>query len=164
MNQRTPASRSIFLTVYAQLLFDSSSKTQLDMAEIEGNIFSSPSVPQISMIQYIERLVFNMELDKSTIICSLIYIDRYCNYTKHKLNSYTIHRLILTSMLLALKYNEDLIYHNSYYAVVGGVSLEELNALESDFLKKVEYRLYIEKADFSKYKSFIHKIMKSREN
>ncbi len=164
IEQRGPVNKSIFLTVYAELLLSSSQKTKLNQSDLENNVFSSPTVPQISIVQYLERLVSHLGMEKATLISSLIYIDRYCNYTKQNLNKFTIHRLILTSVLLALKFNEDLIYKNSHYAVIGGVSLEELNTLEYNFLKVVDFSLFIEKAEFDRYKEYIHKIMKSNEN
>jgi len=42
--------------------------------------------------------------------------------------------LLLVANVIAVKYNEDIYYANSYYAKIGGISLSELNLLEKEFL------------------------------
>jgi len=64
-------------------------------------------------------------------------------------------RLILTSILSAIKFNEDEYYTNEYFAKVGGISLKELNALEVEFLQLINFCLYVEKSLFIKYNSYI---------
>jgi hypothetical protein len=39
-------------------------------------------------------------------------------------------RLILTSVLLTSKFNNDIFYGNQFVAYVGGVQLQEINGLE----------------------------------
>ena len=53
--------------------------------------------------------------------------------------------------MLAIKYNEDHYYDNSFYARVGGVSLEELNFLEREMLLLLRYELYVQPQLFQKY-------------
>jgi hypothetical protein len=58
-------------------------------------------------------------------------------------------------MLIAIKYNEDDFYTNSYYAKVGGISLSEVNILESEYLKYLEFDLYIRVEEYSKYLKYL---------
>lgn len=68
---------------------------------------------------------------------ALIYIDRLQDSLDQLvINKYCIHkyiyrnaRLLITSIVLAAKYNDDEFYKNVYYAKVGGISLEEMNML-----------------------------------
>jgi len=61
------------------------------------------------------------------------------------------HSLILASMLLAIKYNEDRFYDNHYYSSVGGVCLQELNFLEHELLVLLKYDLFVNRALYEKY-------------
>ena len=72
--------------------------------------------------------------ETSTVIICLIYIDKICENSSLQLSIYNIHRIILSCMILALKYNEDDYYSNKYYAKVGGISLKELNELEYNIM------------------------------
>lgn len=51
--------------------------------------------------------------------------------------------MLLTSVVVAAKYNDDQFFKNDYYCRVGGISLQELNNLESMFMNLVGYRLFI---------------------
>ena len=76
----------------------------------ENNKLEKPFLirnPSISIKDYLERLYKYTKMNSSTIILILIYIDRLCNINKFKLTYYNIHKLILSSMVVAIKYNED---------------------------------------------------------
>ena len=115
--------------------------------------FLSKNIPQISINDYIERLYKYNKINTSTIILILIYIDRICN--KFKLTYFNIHKLILASMIIAIKYNEDEYYSTQFYAKLGGVSIAEINSLEYYFLKLIKYNLFVTEDLFNKYNDYI---------
>lgn len=56
-------------------------------------------------------------------ILSLIYIDRLINQNQNLIvNSLCVHRLIITSLMLAAKFFDDQYFNNAYYGKVGGVN------------------------------------------
>ena len=59
-----------------------------------------------------------------------------------------------------MKYNLDQYYNNDYYAKVGGVDLAELNSLEREFLTMIDYRLYVRKMEYERYKKAISSYVK----
>ena len=67
------------------------------------------------------------------------------------LTYYNIHKLILASFILAIKYNEENYYSMIYYSKIGGVTLSEIKNLESEFLILVRYKLFVETKLFDKY-------------
>ena len=113
--------------------------------------FKNKSIPSISIKNYLIRLSKHAKVNESTIILILIYIDRICNMNHFILTYYNIHKLILAAFILAIKYNEDYYYHMIYYSKMGGVSLSELNYLESEYLKLVDYKLYVDTKLYDKY-------------
>lgn len=64
-----------------------------------------------------------------------------------------VHRVIITSILLAAKFFDDAYYNNAYYAKVGGVLVNELNGLEVDFLFRINFSLHVPPDTFEKYKA-----------
>jgi hypothetical protein len=54
--------------------------------------FDSKKPPSISIQQYIERIVKYSKLEDSTLVITLIYIDRLCDQTQIHLNDLNIHR------------------------------------------------------------------------
>lgn len=109
----------------------------------------------VTIAKYIERIVKYTYLEESTFIVALIYIDRICEYNDIILNDSNIHRIIFSSIVLAIKINEDDYYSNSYYSKVAGISVKELNVLEFDFVRLIRYNLFINLDIFEKYKIFI---------
>ena len=68
------------------------------------------------------------------------------------MSEFNIHQLLFTSIIIAIKYNEDLYYDNKYYAKIAGVTPKELQKMEGEFLKLIKFELYINKKIFDKYK------------
>ena len=50
--------------------------------------------------------------------------------------------------MVAAKYLEDLVYFNSYWAEIGELALQELNALELDFLLAIDFDLVLRPEDY----------------
>ena len=117
--------------------------------------FIHEHVPKISLFDYLCRIQKYSEVENSTIIISLIYLDRICNKKGIKLTKYNIHRLLFTSILVAIKYNEDIIYDTKFYSKVAGVSVEELKSLESTFLKIIDFQLFVSEELYNKYYNYL---------
>ncbi len=62
-----------------------------------------------------------------------------------------------------MKFHFDSYYDNSFYAQVGGLSLDELNDLELDFLKMLDYRLYVSAGEYRRYEKAVMSYTRLRE-
>ena len=111
--------------------------------------------PKISIYEYVSRIQKYCSIEKNIIILGLIYIDRICDINRLRLTNYNIHRILFISILIALKYNEDSIYSNKYYSEVAGVSLKELNSMESSFLELLDFKLFVSEEEFKKYNFYL---------
>ncbi|KAF9947379.1 hypothetical protein BGZ72_010596 [Mortierella alpina] len=60
-----------------------------------------------------------------------------------RVNSFNIHRLLITCLMVAAKFTSDHFYSNVRYAKVGGLSLLELNQLELEFLFTTRFELNV---------------------
>ena len=94
-------------------------------------------------------------MQDSTLMLILIYIDRFCEMNYINLNFFNIHKLIIASMIVAIKYNEDNILNNEFYAKVGGVSKKEIDILEYEFLSLIEFSLYVDEETFHQYDRYV---------
>jgi len=121
------------------------------------NPFNRYKTPSIEIGSYLKRIVKYSYLEESTLIISLIYLDRYCEVTKLILSNENIYWLLLISILQALKYNEDENFSDAQYAKIGGVSLEELKELEVEFLLGIQFTLFIDEDDFRSYDVYLSK-------
>lgn len=117
--------------------------------------FLSKKIPSISIKSYLSRLYKYSKMNDSTMVLMLIYIDKICEISKFKLTYYNIHKLLLASMVIAIKYNEDDFYSSKYYASIGGVSNKEMNYLEYEFLRLLNFSLFIDEKLYDKYNNYI---------
>ena len=118
-------------------------------------VFSSNIIPNISLQDYLIRIQTYSNVEKSTLIISLMYIDRLCNKANITLTYYNIHRILFSAILLSIKYNEDNFYDNKYYAQIAGVKTKELKTLEYNFAKMINCTFYISKEDYEKYQIYL---------
>ena len=119
------------------------------------NFFLTKKIPSISIYDFLERLVKYSKIEKSTLILILIYIDKFCDMNNENLTFYNIHKLILSSLVIAAKYNEDKYLSNEFYAKIGGITKKEIDILEYQFLTLINFSLYINDEIYHKYDDFI---------
>ena len=113
--------------------------------------FSSNIIPNISLEDYLIRIQMYTNMEKSSLIISLILIDRVCQKSNLTLTYYNIHRILFSSILISIKYNEDSYYDNKYYSEIAGVKLKELKLLEYTFIAMINFKLYISNEIYKKY-------------
>ena len=137
----------------ASIIFQNkNSKNQVN----EISPFQHDNVPKISLFDYLYRIQKYTGIENSTLILALIYIDRICSKKKIILTKYNIHRLLFTSIIIAIKYNEDINYNNLFYSKVAGISVKELIKLEGDFLKIINFELFVQDDLYQKYNDYLN--------
>ena len=136
---------------------DNTSKNLKNIEYKHESIFIGKGTPSISIEDYLKRIIKYTNLEESTLLICLIYLDRFINKTNTHLLRSNIHRLIISSAVLAIKYNEDDIYDNNLYSRVGGISAQEFCKLELEFVKGLDYNLFVDEDFFDKYDSYIYK-------
>ena len=115
------------------------------------SLFLTDSIQTITINDYLQRLVKYTQVESSTLIAMLIYIDRLCELNNFIINSYNVYKILFSSLIIAIKYNEDEYYDNKFYAKVGGLTLKEMNNLEINYLSLIDFKLYISEEVFDNY-------------
>lgn len=118
--------------------------------------FHAIKVPQLSIRDYLARISVFFRCSPECFVLALIYIDRIVKlHPAFTISVLNIHRLLVTSVMLAAKFFDDVYYPNSYYAKVGGVRTQELNALEAQFLRLIEYKLHVLPSEYDQYRNHV---------
>ncbi|XP_057780672.1 cyclin-U4-1-like [Salvia miltiorrhiza] len=125
----------------------------LETSEAEDviTVFHGTRAPSLSIQQYIDRIFRYSNCSPSCFVIAHIYVDRFIHRTNLRLNSLNIHRLLITSVMVAAKFMDDAFFNNAYYARVGGITTRELNKLEMKFLFGVDFQLHVSVQTFKKY-------------
>lgn len=139
--------------------------SELEGFKLNGDvaIFSDHEsvTPPINLIDYLNRLAryVNIWHNESggeetagirAAIMSLIYIDKI-ESDGVQLSRDTIHRLVMVGFLVATKYIGGQPLSNSFWAKVGGVPTEEVNALECVFCKLIRFKHFVSEEEYYQY-------------
>ncbi|KAJ3157083.1 hypothetical protein HDU89_002493 [Geranomyces variabilis] len=103
-----------------------------------GSLLRDP----IKLDDYLQRIVKFASVEPSVILLLLVYVDRICEINPtFTISSLTVHRFIIAAVTAGSKALSDIYCTNTYYARVGGISLQELNIMEMEFCKMIGWRL-----------------------
>ncbi|CEM14973.1 unnamed protein product [Vitrella brassicaformis CCMP3155] len=116
--------------------------------------FHAIKAPSISIHEYLTRIAKYFGCSCECFVLSLVYIDRIVKlHQDFCVNALNIHRLLVTSITLAVKFFDDQFYSNAYYAKVGGVKTREINVLEAHFLALINYHLFVTPQEYDQYRN-----------
>jgi len=108
----------------------------------------------ISVGKYFERIMnysrympFNV-----SVIMSIIYIERFVKQSPIGLGIKNIHKIIAVTIFLSSKFMYDIesLSYFKYFAKVFGVEIKVLHKIELEFLKDLDYKLYIGREDYDR--------------
>ena len=150
--------------------------------------FHGTNVPGISLQAYLARVLKYCPVTNEVFLSLLVYFDRIAkkanNLNQKKKNSnsdtndpsnsneseqlfvmdsYNIHRLIISGITVSSKFFLDIFYKNLRYAKVGGLPLEELNYLELQFLLLLDFKLMISVEDLQNYGDLLLRFWKREQ-
>ena len=117
----------------------------------KDNIFYLEDLPPISLEKFIQHLVKYTQMDISTLILAVIYMDEFCEKFKYILTLNNIYRLILISVFIGLKYNEDTYVNEKSYASIAGVSVEDLKYLEFQMCVALDFSFFVKSELYQQY-------------
>lgn len=72
-------------------------------------IFDSHEAPDMTIQSYLERIFRYTKAGASVYVVAYVYIDRFCQlYPEFRINARNVHRLLITTIMVASKYVEDM--------------------------------------------------------
>eukprot|EP00179_Madagascaria_erythrocladioides_P000027 CAMPEP_0198312588 /NCGR_PEP_ID=MMETSP1450-20131203/3903_1 /TAXON_ID=753684 ORGANISM="Madagascaria erythrocladiodes, Strain CCMP3234" /NCGR_SAMPLE_ID=MMETSP1450 /ASSEMBLY_ACC=CAM_ASM_001115 /LENGTH=199 /DNA_ID=CAMNT_0044015539 /DNA_START=101 /DNA_END=700 /DNA_ORIENTATION=- len=140
-----------------QALCDTNETTHqlLPEAREPASLFYSREKQSFSLDWYINRLFKHADCSRSAFVVAMIYVLRLQNakndfYHPIEMN---VHRLYSSCLVLAIKFLDEPVYDNMHYAMVGGIAtLEEMNALEVELLRELDFRIFVDVDEYETVK------------
>ncbi|MCO5605835.1 hypothetical protein L7F22_060019 [Adiantum nelumboides] len=115
-------------------------------------LFHGLRAPNIGVHKYLERIYKYTNCSPSCFVVAYAFMDHLVHRQPDQpIVSLNVHRLLITSVMLAAKTLDDIHYNNAFYARVGGVSIAELNRMELDLLFRLDFRLCVTTHTFESY-------------
>jgi len=129
--------------------------------ESKGNnctsAFDVKTPPDITISHYLKRIVKYTPCTKECYFVALVFLDRIIENNRFVVNSLNVHRILITSIMIAAKLLDDDHFGNLYFSKVGGLEVKELNALEVKFLELLHYNLSVSDDVVLSYRNFIER-------
>ena len=86
------------------------------------------------------------------IVICLIYLELVMLKGKIEIRDFNWKPLVFTSVLLASKFWEDIIWHNvDFVEYLEIYNLKSINRLESEFLSLCDYNIYVSAEKYEQY-------------
>mmetsp|Transcript_3044 Transcript_3044/g.4623 ORF Transcript_3044/g.4623 Transcript_3044/m.4623 type:complete len:274 (+) Transcript_3044:64-885(+) len=95
------------------------------------------------LFDFVENIRIQSCCSDEVFFIALEYINRLTTEGQISLTASNVHRITLISILLAVKFHDDLFYNNKFYAFTSDLSLEEVNELESSYLNTLGFDLFV---------------------
>lgn len=82
--------------------------------------FFAKSIPDITMLEYMQRILKYAAFPPESLLAALIYMDRLALKSKYalRINSFNVHRVFITALVISVKMLCDNTYTNTHYAKV----------------------------------------------
>ena len=122
-----------------------------DKRKTAHDIFYLSLIPQISLNEYIKNLIKLTNMNISTLIIAIIYIDRFCYLNNYILTINNIYRILISTCLLSLKFNQDDKITNQKYSEIVRISMKELKILEFQMYLRLQFSLVVKNDLYKKY-------------
>lgn len=114
---------------------------ELDYNKITA--FDSQEIPQISISDYLTRIMTYSNSSSRSMVIGLSYIDKLSNDVDCPINlsRHNVHRLVWISIMVAWKFYEEQYLDNESWAQISGITLPEINKLERKFLSYIDFSI-----------------------
>ena len=141
----------------SSLIEDTIKRNEIKKKSSKRTVFycEDEKIPDISIYNYIYYIYSYLNLEFSSIVLSIISINRLLEKTKDQLSKNNFYKLFITSCLLNSKQNEDTLYDYDFYAVAGKIDKKELIFLEREYFIMIDYKLFVNEEVYRRYYNFI---------
>lgn len=130
------------------------SATDAELPPWRKSCFHNKVASDLQLGDYLDHIHWFFECSSPCLVLALCYLDRaLARHAKVALTAETCHGLVLTSLVMALKFHdEDYVpYPNTFYAEIGKVCAEDMNAMEKQFCKILDWQFYVDAEEYGRY-------------
>ncbi|KAJ9449234.1 hypothetical protein DIPPA_04806 [Diplonema papillatum] len=130
---------------------EASASAVVDGCVEDISVFNSVGKVCSGIQEYIVgRLCKFVNCESRSILCAFMVLDTACARGV-VLHSGNIHKLFFTSLVITVKYLEDEHWNNTTFAKIGGVSADQLFAMEIALFRLLDYNVHIPAAELDDF-------------
>jgi len=110
-------------------------------------IYCCISDPNISFYSYVERIIQYTKVTGWEICYGFILLSKFIKIKRLNFQKCMKFKLFLISIYIAHKFCSDIHYNANHWSKCSGIPIKELNDMEINFLKVIDYRCYIQPSE-----------------
>uniref|UniRef100_A0A7S2ZEU9 Cyclin n=1 Tax=Rhodosorus marinus TaxID=101924 RepID=A0A7S2ZEU9_9RHOD len=120
-------------------------------------VFSTGKTSTLPLKRFVERMMKYLSCSNSAYVVAFCYIHRIMEHQKDlRICTQNSENLLFAATVTAVKYLEDRVHTNAFYAKVGGLSgYMEMNRLEAQFLKLMNFDLAVSSEEYRTMESYL---------
>ena len=99
-----------------------------------------------------------LKINDNILVLIMMYIDKIISKGNFIVCNENVNKLFYTCIMITQKYYEDNSLNNKTYADLVGINYDDLLKMEMEFMKLVNFELFIKEEDFQKYKQKISQL------
>jgi len=104
----------------------------------------------LSLKDYLLGLIYNIKPEFSTLIVMIIILERL-NSNYYRIYNTNIQKLLLISLIIAKKLNEDVTYSDKDFSKLGLIEFSEVVELQMEFLIIMNYNIHVTSLSYYNY-------------
>ena len=118
----------------------------------EMSEFEAGKACPLTASAYLKRIMKYGGCSPCCVVVGLMYLQRLKQRMPTVcLTSGNMQRLLLTSVMVAAKFLDDLYYSNKHWARIGGLNLQDVNALELKLLFQLSFAMGVTREEYQEY-------------
>lgn len=121
----------------------------------KNDILFSKRIPNLSIEDFLIRVVTYSKIELSTLLSLYIYAMRLITRNEIVLRYTNVYKIILGACVLSVKFNEDSKFPFSYYAKIGGMTVSELSEIEFSIYTRLNFELFINEEEINENLIFL---------
>lgn len=133
--------------------------TSVAKASVQRTPFDSAWPPSMPIGEYVARLCTHYDCSYECFVIAFVYLNRMLElHPQLVAGPLTCHRLDAACVTLAVKWQDDDLMSNAYYASVCGLTSQELNGLERAMLRSLGYSLTVSVEEFELHRRTLYRV------
>jgi len=105
--------------------------------------------------QFLQQISAEVNFETSCFVNVLVYISRLLQNPNFVLTWFSVHRVVLTCIMVADKTIDDIHSSTSRYAWISGTKKRHLCRMERKFMAMIDYNAFVMPKDFAKAEAYL---------
>jgi hypothetical protein len=139
-----------FINLYENLMDIAYKTNNHNITEKTPKFFTLYILPDIPIVDYIERIYNCFSNDLVLIILAFIYLEKILIKKNNtiKLTEMSFYKLFLGTVCIAMKWHNDKYYNMKMCAKIGGCKHAEIILIEKEIFMLLDYNAYISQEEY----------------